>query len=427
MKQNEKILHSEEEKHTAMGSIAGYAFQFYFFLYKLLTMEHGSIVSFEKLDDTATEKDQAITFFQVKHTVQQAALEGKDRALTNRASDLWKALDVWRKLITVKNGNIRSDEEQKVYIDTHDFVIVCNKNHQNNKLANLCNKIRIEEISNDEIDKVFDEITGEAKNNRTKNNGDRIAQKPVVQVQIDALRDFKYRANFLSKVKFESLNFDNIKEECLNHIRNNLRFPENQKQDVFDDFMLEVMKDFTECTKVGKPLSYDYEKQLNRFEAVFKNKRTESLNFRVKIESFKKEFLDLVCIRQLAKVDDIKLKDLDKIAKYSSYFFSFKNRFNELNDDFKITEPESIDFWAEVNAVWDNHFSSAYADVDEHAEEQEISRRARMLLKEIRSFKVTLCKEQLSIPISNGAFYYFSDECKIGWHREWENLFKKDQ
>lgn len=426
MKQDEKTLLSEEQKHTAMGSIAGYVFQFYFFLYKLLTIEYGSIVSFEKLDDTATEKDQSITFFQVKHTV-RAALEGKDKLLTNRASDLWKTLDVWRKLITVENGERRSDESQQLYIDTHGFVIVSNKKPENNKLIKLCNDIRTNTIPDNEIDKVFDEITAEANVSKSTDDKDRIQKKSLVQTQIDGLREFKHRRAFLSKIEFISQNFDNIKEECLNHIRNNLRFPENQKEKVFDDFMLEVMKDFTEHAKIGKPLSYDYEEQLIRFEAVFKNKRTDCLDFRIKKESFKKEFLDLVCIQQLAKVNDIKLDDLDKIAKYSSYFLSFKNRFNELNDTFRITEPEFINFCEEVNAIWDNHFSYAYAEVDERAEEQDINKKARMLLKEIRNSKVTLCREQLSIPISNGAFYYFSDECKIGWHYKWGSIFKKDQ
>ena len=429
MKQDEKLLHLEEEKHTAMGSIAGYVFQYYFFLYKLLTIEYGSIVSFEKLDDTATEKDQAITFFQIKHTV-QAALGGKDNSLTDRASDLWKALDVWRKLITGENGIERSEEEQQVYINEHEFVLVSNKRFEDNKLAKLCNKIRESKISDDEIDEILNSIIAKAKNRKSKDNEEKCDKKSAptstVQSQINALKGFKLRKEFLCRVRFEFLSFDDIIQKSNFHIRG-MHVARDQIQGAFDDFKSEVDKDLMECAKTGSPLSYDYEKKLERFDAVFQNRRADSLDFRIKKEKFRPDFCDLICIKQLVKVGDIKEKNTDKIARVVSHFLSFKNRFNELSDNFKITTKDFENFYENTISFWKNHFESVYDDIDENADEKEITESAKKLLGKIRDFEVSLCKEKLLIPISNGAFYYLSDECQIGWHREWEKFFKNQQ
>lgn len=411
-----------------MGSIAGYFFQFEFFIYKLLTIENDSTVSFEKLDDTATEKDQAITFFQLKHNV-QAALGGNSKALTDRAPDLWKSLDVWRQIITGPNHSLRSDEKQKEYIDKHEFVLVSNKSYENNKLFELCDKIKNNTISDDEIDKVFDNITSKAKIKKNNSKGENYEKQDSirnVQRQINALRDFKFRREFLLKLKFESLSFDDIKQKCHSHIRG-MHFTGNQIQEVFDDFKTEVEKDFTKCAKIGLPLSYDYEKKLERFDAVFQNKRVDDLNFRIKEEKFNPNFLKLVCIRQLIKVGDVKEKNIDKIARIVTHFLSFKNRFNELQDNYRITTTDFDNFQQNTIAFWKNHFERVYDDIDEQTNEKEITDRAKKLLEKIRDFEVSLCKEKLLIPISNGAFYYLSDECQIGWHRDWEIFFKPFQ
>ena len=39
--------------------------------------------------------------------------------------------------------------------------------------------------------------------------------------------------------------------------------------------------------------------------------------------------------------------------------------------------------------------------------------------------QLKLRSETLGDTISNGAYYYLSDECMIGWHRDWKQFFKK--
>lgn len=423
--EKEKRKYSEEEKHTAMGTIAGFVFQFYFFLYKLLTMEQGEIVSFEKLDDAATESEDVITFFQVKHTVQKAALEGKGKPLTNRAPDLWKAIDVWRKLIITEEKTVRTVEQQSTYINNHEFVLVSNKSCEDNKLLQLCDDIRNNIIKLEDVDKVLKEISEEARTKTKKSLEEEGQKRCNVQTMINGLKDYKLRLQFLKKIKFEYMSFDDIGQKCLNHISGPIRFPKEEAQAVFDDFMIEAVHDFKDCSVTGKALEYEYEQQLKRFEHVFKFHREENLDFRVELESFKQQFLDLVCIQQLIKVDDIKPDNLESVAKYASHFLSFKNRYLSLKDNYKLLQSEDDSFKQDAITFWDNEFTYIYDDINGITDEKDIIKKAKQLLREVRKKNLQMRKEILITPISNGAFYYLSDECLIGWHHQWKSFFQK--
>lgn len=127
----------------------------------------------------------------------------------------------------------------------------------------------------------------------------------------------------------------------------------------------------------------------------------------------------------MQKVKDVKPSDIDKIAKYASQFFAFKNQFEYLKDESKILEKEEQDFINDAINFWENEFDHIYDDTDDYTEEQ-ILKKARELLYKIRQHRVTLQKE-LMLTISNGAYYYLSDECLIGWHKEWKKFFIKEK
>lgn len=417
----QKKLHSAEEQHAAMDKIGGFTYQFYCFLLHLLKMERGETVSFEKLDDAAIEKGNLITLYQAKHSVQVNA-NGETKALTNRSTDLWKAIDVWRKLIVGKEGS-RTEEEMRKYIVDHKFVFISNKQPDDNKFVALCQEVQ-NSVDNNKIDAVLDEITQEGRPREG-------AAQPVkaiartTQMMIDDLKMFGLRGEFLKRISFEAKSQDEINRDCIEHIADKVRFSDEDAPVVFDDFLTEVVKDFFDKADKGTPLSYTYEEQRKRFEHVFQYHREEKLDFRITMEQYRKEFLDLVCIQQLIKVKDFAASETDKVAKYASYFYSFKNRYDQLREDSKILGPEDEMFRADAIAFWDNEFGNAYDDLDETAAEEIILKKAKKLLYEVRKHQLKLRSETLGDTISNGAYYYLSDECMIGWHRDWKQFFKK--
>lgn len=409
--------HTAEEVHSAMDKIGGFTYQFYCFLLHLLTMDRGETVSFEKLDDAAIEKGNLITLYQAKHSVQVDA-SGDTTALTDRSSDLWKAIDVWRKLII--GNEERTEEEQKAYIGSHKFCFVSNKRLTNNKIVTLCDEIQ-KGTRHDEVDAVLDEITRKGK---PKKEGEKEPGYRTVQAMIEDLKGFGLRVEFLKKVEFITKRQDDIKQECIQHIADGVRFSDEEAVSVFNDFFTEAVKDFFEWADKGKPLSYTFKEQKRRFERVFQYHREEKLDFRIRMERYKKEFLDLVCIQQLIKVKDFAASETDIVAKYASYFYSFKNRYDQLREDSKILDSEDEMFRSDALAFWDNEFRHAYDDLDESATEEAILKKAKGLLYEVRKHQLKLRGETLGDTISNGAYYYLSDESLIGWHRDWKQFFK---
>ena len=418
----EKKLHTAEEQFTAMDKIGGFIYQFHCFLYHVLTMNKGEVVSFEKLDDAAVEAGNLITLYQAKHTIQVDA-EGEKKALTNRSTDLWKAIDVWRKLIVGKTDEKRSDADKQEYIAKHRFVFFSNKLPDNNKFVSLCEEVK-NGADNDRIDAVLDEITQEG---RPREGTTQPANNPgrTTQMMIDDLKAFGLRAEFLKQIAFEAKSQAEVKKDCIDHIADKVRFSDEDAPEVFKDFLAEAVDDFFERADKGTPLSYTYEEQRKRFERVFQFHRAEKLNFRIIMEEYRKEFLDLICIQQLIKVKDFTASETEEVAKYASHSYSFKNRYDQLWEDNKILVDEDKEFWADTYAFWDNQFKHAYRKLDDSASEDVIIDKAQEILFAVRQHKLKLCKEELSQYISDGAFYYLSDKCIIGWHKSWMEFFKK--
>ena len=418
----EKKLHTEEEQHTAMDKIGGFVYQFYCFLYHVLTMNKGEVVSFEKLDDAAVEAGNLITLYQAKHTIQVDA-EGIMRPLTDRSTDLWKAIDVWRKLIVGKTDENRSEADIQKYIASHQFVFFSNKLPDDNKFVSLCEEVK-NGAGNDRIDAVLDEITQEGRPREGATYSTKASGR-TTQVMVDDLKAFGLRAEFLKQILFEAKSQDEVKKDCINYIADKVRFSDEDAPEVFKDFFAEAVDDFFNKADKGTPLSYTYEEQRKRFERVFQYHRAEKLDFRIRMEEYRKEFLDLICIQQLIKVKDLVSSETEEVAKYASHFYSFKNRYDELWEDNKIMREEAKEFWDDAYAFWDNQFKHAYRKVDDSASEDVIIDKAQEILFAVRQHKLKLCNEELRQYISDGAFYYLSDKCIIGWHKSWKEFFKK--
>lgn len=418
-------LNSAEQQHTAMDKVAGFTYQFYCFLYHMLSMKRGEVVSFEKWDDAAVEKGNLVTMFQSKHTVKVGA-DDKAVKLTNRASDLWKAIDVWRDLIVGGKDNKRTQEDMLGYINSHEFVFVSNKGIVDNKVVKLCEDLR-NNVKGKHVDEVLDEISNEGRTGTEEGKDMGKTKYRSVKMMIDDLKSFGLREQFLKRVRFESKSQDDIKKDCVDHITDYVRFSEKDAKEVFDDFFAEAVKDLFDRADHGMPLQYTFEEQKKRFERVFQYHREEDLDFQIRMEGYKKEFLDLVCIQQLIKVRDFAASDTIEVAKNASFFYSFKNRYAELIEQSKILEHEDEEFRADAIGFWNNEFKRTYRKLGGDATEDQVVEKAQDLLYEVRKHELKLRKKWLGLAISNGAFYYLSDECLIGWHQDWKAFFKKNQ
>ena len=74
----------------------------------------------------------------------------------------------------------------------------------------------------------------------------------------------------------------------------------------------------------------------------------------------------------------------------------------------------------------ENTSTTLYPQYEDWVDRYSCESKAQEILFAVRQHKLKLCKEELRQYISDGAFYYLSDKCIIGWHKSWKEFFKKE-
>ncbi|WP_240994912.1 hypothetical protein [Pseudomonas viridiflava] len=126
------------EKTAAPGASAGFDYQYYYFLYKILNLKKGQSVGLEIKDDVHTDIDNDLQLlFQLKHTIQKQA-DGKPIALTELDADLWKTLHNWARVISDANDGRSTEAAQLIFVAKTEFHLVTNKSlNSSNKFVKL--------------------------------------------------------------------------------------------------------------------------------------------------------------------------------------------------------------------------------------------------------------------------------------------------
>jgi hypothetical protein len=109
------------DQHTAGPIAIGFDYQFYYFMFLALELSNGQKIGFEVKDDVHIDKADGTTIlYQAKHTVD------KSQNLTTLDTDLWKTLSNW-------SAFIKADKTNTDFLNKYSFVLVTNKNENNNK------------------------------------------------------------------------------------------------------------------------------------------------------------------------------------------------------------------------------------------------------------------------------------------------------
>jgi hypothetical protein len=115
------------EETAADKTAIGFDFQYYFFLWKLLSLETGESVGLEVKDDVHTDlNNDTQILYQVKHTIQKRK-DGKPKNLTTLDIDLWKTMSNWAKVISDKTDGRGKEKQQITFLNKTSFVLASNK------------------------------------------------------------------------------------------------------------------------------------------------------------------------------------------------------------------------------------------------------------------------------------------------------------
>lgn len=402
---------SIQEQHTAGAQAIGFDYQFYYFMLLALELHQGQKIGFEVKDDVHIDKGDGTTIlFQTKHTVLENS-NGATQNLTTLDMDLWKTLSNWADFIKKSKRN---------YLEKHSFVLVTNKNENNNDF--------IKSLTNFKSEKDYDKIIEKLKELKTKTT-DKTIQKYIDN--LSALDNTKLSA-FLSKLSIETGVDELIKrvknkifEKCLQDKfvepifeKLSSNFQEAKYTDIKDRKKFEIRFDDFK-TKFGKCFQIAFQEK-----SLPKREMPILLPEDLENQTFIKQLIDIGEIQSGSKY----------IEKYTTQMLKTLNHFSFWVDENFVLPTDMDDFKKNSIQIWANEFRAKYRQI-----ENKISSGTLIndLENDIKNLGVELVdylrKQDLSIPsypsigveFSNGHYYALSDKLEIGWHFDWENKYKK--
>lgn len=397
---------------NAGGVVAGFIYQIYYFLYRLLAMQEGETVSIEKFEDVGAEKGDKKTYYQLKHTI---ATKGTTIArMRDRDTDLWKTLSMWIDKIEEQGD----EAAQRRWIAESEFVLLSNKSTEENTF--FCKvKAYQKEGKWDELKQFIEEqatkgTTEDASIAGKKTNSIREYTKHV--------NEFALQKEFLGKVDTLFMSDDDIKAKIDYLLVNKYHFNAPNAM---------VLRE-TLCGRIvnllkGKELSFTLESFHTAYGELFNKVMARKFvpknrEVRIPVEPRKQTF-----IKQLVDIDDYLAQSKGDIEELTLLKLQFENDYNDAlavgdNDD-------RIIFEKDVKARWKKHHKKINKGISANNSVDEVKRAAQAVLEEVRNEHPVFDQDILNETSSNGCFYHFSDgdKPKIGWRYDWKDKYNGEE
>ncbi|HBN04802.1 hypothetical protein [uncultured Proteiniphilum sp.] len=403
-----------EKKHSASGSDAAFTYQFYSFVYKLLSLEKGETVGYEIKDDIHIESFEGkLKLIQVKHTTQKKN-DGTPSNLTNLDIDLWKTLANWVEWI-------KESKKIKQELESISYVLFTNKETGNIQFYDKLKKIKNGNASIENFIEVLNQLH-------------EITKDDSIKGYINTVRTFNKGKLlvFLKNIEIETGN-DDIIQKIKNKLELICRFNPSALQNVYKLLITSINDDkFSSITgNTNFSLSYDEfnQKYRNCFEEAYDRENLPIRDIPVEtsldFDSLRKE----IYIRQLSDILAIR-SDSDIInihhckLTWDNHMLNWEDIL--LPDDYKK-------MYANAYQHWLNSFQEAYyslnlkeaRDSSFQPKDDDILPLAFNCLTKTRSKYIYYRTQNLDTILSNGFFYTLSNIPEIGWHLLWEKLYKQ--
>ncbi|MCD8433857.1 hypothetical protein LNJ03_00890 [Tenacibaculum dicentrarchi] len=386
------------EKTGAETKSIGFDFQYYFFLWKLLTLNKGESVGLEVKDDVHTElKNDINIFYQVKHSIQKNK-EGDIKNMTASDIDLWKTLYNWAKVISDKNDNRKEIKLQLKFIEKSYFVMWSNKNlSSTNQIIDNIEKLKNNSIS---IEKFITNILKFKEKSKDE----------IIQNYITELLSLNNNVlhQYILKISFE-LGEDKILQNCKDAIEAKM-IPKNQIDDVFAKIDSRIKEDNFIAIKSGYKIQISFDDFQKKYIKYFNVTRDDSLQIKPLNINLPDKFEEQIFIKQLLEINDIEIDDVESMARFTGFKMKLESNLTRWHIEGLITKDEIKNYRDDAILQWQNKF-------------KRLTRRTNFnsldLIDDLREIKLSIAGEILDISLSNGEFYYLSDIPNIGWKKDW--------
>ena len=400
---------TQTDKTSAETKSIGFDYQYYFFLWKLLSLRTGESVGLEVKDDVHTKlnNDEQI-FYQIKHTIKK---KSDDTAvnLTKSDIDLWKTLSNWSKVISDKEDNRENKHEQLSFLKKTSFVLASNKSSsKDNGILKSISALQGGLITIADVKKVFLELSEES-----------TSSSLIEYIEDVLLLDIDVLNEFVLKIYFE-LDEDDIIGKCKGEIKAD-KIDINKINDVFSSIDSAIRADNFINIKKGQKIEITFDDFYKKYRRHYDLARNSSL----RINEFKgaqpNALESQTFIRQLIEIKDLESDDIEEIAEFTRFKLKLQNNIDRWIHDGDITETEVADFKNNAIIQWKNKHRSTFRGV---SSESEFNDKGLKVLDSMRDGKLTIAGQELDFDISNGAFYELSDIPNIGWRKDWEKYKK---
>lgn len=387
------------DKVAAADKAIGFDYQYYYFLYKVLTMKKGETVGLEVKDDVHTDlAHNHQLLVQVKHTVQEGA-GGKPINLATLDSDLWKTLSNWSKIISDAVAERTSPEEQLVFVGKTDFLLVSNKSEttQNNFIQVLENPSNAREL-----------IMGIRKSASGKET---LGYIDDVQTLDDNVLQL-----FIKHLSLE-LEVDLIIRRCKDSLEE-MRYSPERVDRLFRDIDSQIRQDNFMTVRNGEKIEISFEGFNKKYQRFFDIARSKELVIQRYYKPLPEALNEQLFIRQLLDVGDISDDDVGDMASYTTHMLTAKSNLEYWDQQGELTPEEISTFKEDAKLKWRNKFHSVFRGSIGDSD------RALEVLDAMREVQLSINQQSLGDSFSNGEYYRLSDIPEIGWLKNWEDKYK---
>lgn len=396
---------------SADTKIIGFDFQYFYFINELLKLDVGQSIGFEAKDDVhiqlPSDRKVIIQLVQLKHTIKKNS-KGIPTNLTDKDDDLWKSLSNWSKVICDESEGRKTSKAQLAYIENIEFIMATNKKIANNKFVSNIDKLKNKKVLFTEIETYLSELVENTQDETVKTH-----------IQDILNMSLKVLESFLKKIKFVDTG-----DEIITSIKLNIQrkmIASNRVNDVFNELFSELKQDFFNTVKTGKHQVITFEEWMSKYTCIFENNRNTTLPVRSFKPIFPQNLFDQPFIKELVEIGDIDENDLSQVAEFSEFMLSVQMNLEKWYIDGEITKVDLEKFHKSSVFIWKNIHRKSHRTTKNNLVFNNMN--ALNCLDDIRAKELKMLTTDIGIDLSNGEFYYLSNEGQLGWKFEWEAMY----
>lgn len=410
--------------HGAQGAFAGYHYQWFYFMLRMLKMnEKGEAVDFEVRDDVGADVNGNLTFYQLKHTISKNKKGWAN--LTTCDPDLWKSISVWIDIISkYVEGGVGADE----IFAKSEFTLVTNKKVQDNDFCKFVEEYKNDDVTIDEIKSYVSELKSKLRDPEPKENDN--PKENRTKKYMDKAIQSEYFPCLLKNLRFVYLNDEELIEDLKFQVGHRA-VPKEHIDNALKAIIGSVEIKLYPIIQNGEKLSIsidEFDKLILTDLAQFRGLKFVP-KYKTPINMSSKKLSEQVFIKQLIAVKDLTENDSEEIVNITQQTVDYIASELYSVSNHTLSHDSIKALYRNAYTFWHNKFIYCYKFVNKDSE-KEVLQAAANLLDNIRSKSdLKIGNDSLGDYLSNGLFYKMSDTSiqkdghSIGWHPKWNELF----